>query len=52
MNPNECRVMARECYEMAGETGDHIMRHELLWLAAKWTEQAELIDKPHRPKPH
>ena len=52
MDSNECRTMARECCEIARQTDDHTVRRELLWLAVKWTEQAELTDKPHHPKPH
>jgi hypothetical protein len=44
--------MARECYEIARQTDDHAVHRELLWLAVKWTVQAELTDKPHHSKLH
>ena len=46
MAAEEYRTMARECYELARKTQDDIRRRELILLAAKWTELAELNEKP------
>ncbi len=45
MDSDEYRAMARECYQIAGQTDDHAVRRELLWLAVKWKELAELADE-------
>jgi hypothetical protein len=39
------RSMARECYELARKTEDDVRRRELILLAGKWTELAELNEK-------
>ena len=36
------RAMARECYELARQTEDDVERRELILLAARWAELAEL----------
>jgi hypothetical protein len=46
MAAEEYRAMARECYELARKTQDAVTRRELILLAAKWTELAELNEKP------
>jgi hypothetical protein len=43
---------ARECYELARQIEDDATRRELILLAAKWTELAELSEKPHPLKLH
>jgi len=44
--------MARECYELARKTQDDVRRRELILLAAKWTELAELSEKPEASQLH
>jgi hypothetical protein len=52
MASQEYRTLARECYELARKTEDDVRRRELILLAAKWTELAELIEKPEPSKLH
>jgi hypothetical protein len=42
-------AIALECYELARQTEDDVTRRELILLAAKWTELAELNEKPDDP---
>jgi hypothetical protein len=52
MASEEYRTMARECYELARRTQDDVRRRELILLAAKWTELAELSEKPETKQVH
>ncbi len=52
MASEEYRVLARECYELARNTRDDVRRRELILLAAKWAELAELIEKPDASQLH
>jgi hypothetical protein len=52
MASEEYRTMARECYELARKTQDDVRRRELILLAAKWTELAELNEKPEASQLH
>jgi hypothetical protein len=52
MASQEYRTLARECYELARKTEDDVRRRELILLAAKWAELAELTEKPDTPRLH
>ena len=52
MDPEELRVIARECYQLSQEAVDPEIRRTLLELAVRWRELAELADKPDRSKLH
>jgi hypothetical protein len=52
MVSEEYRTLARECYELARNTRDDVRRRELILLAAKWAELAELIEKPDPSQLH
>ena len=51
MASEEYRNLARECYELARKTQDDVRRRELILLAAKWTELAQLNEKSGQPLP-
>jgi hypothetical protein len=44
MEPEACRVMARECYEMAQDAPEPDLRRQLLDLAIRWHELAHMIE--------
>jgi hypothetical protein len=52
MGSEEYRAMALECYDLARKTQDDVRRRELILLAAKWTELAELNQKSDPSKLH
>jgi hypothetical protein len=52
MASEQYRTMARECYELARKTEDDVRRRELILLAAKWNELAELNEKPEASQLH
>jgi len=61
MKSEECRAMARECYQLAQKAPEPDVRRKLLHLAVKWRELADavdreawgdLADRPERSKLH
>jgi hypothetical protein len=61
MNAEQCRAMARECYQLARDAPEPDVRRRLLHLAVKWRELANaadkedwaiLADRPERSKLH
>jgi hypothetical protein len=61
MNSEQCRAMARECYQLAQQAPEPDVRRRLLHLAVKWRELANaadkedwalLADRPERSKLH
>lgn len=52
MASEEYQILARECYELARKTQDDVRRRELILLAAKWAELAQLTEKPDPSQLH
>jgi hypothetical protein len=44
MEPDACREMARECYDLAKGAPEPDVRRRLLDLAVKWHELARMIE--------
>jgi hypothetical protein len=44
MEADACRLMARECYDLAREAPEPDVRRRLLDLAVKWHELAQMIE--------
>ncbi len=55
MDAEECRAMARECYQLSQQSPVPEVRQRLLQLAVQWTELAgktELAERPERSRLH
>jgi hypothetical protein len=50
MNSEQCRAMARECYELAQDAPEPDVRRRLLHLAVKWCDLADKVDMADRPE--
>jgi len=44
MEPETCRAMARECYDLAKGAPEPDVRRQLLDLAVKWHDLARMIE--------